>query len=252
VSEQSLLEQILDPGALSACFQPVVESHGSGYRTHYLECLVRGPKGTSVERPDVLFSYVRRKHAEVAVDRACIRAIMSVAEAFPGEGSLGINVHSVTLAVDADFLIFIKEEAGRYGIDLARIIIEIVEHGVPRNGAAFGEALTGLRRLGVRVALDDIGLGHSNYKMILDCRPDYFKIDRYFVQGAGSDFYRQAVLKSVAELARPFGARVVVEGVENEADLAASRAAGATLFQGFAFSRALPGSAYRDAGAASG
>jgi EAL domain-containing protein (putative c-di-GMP-specific phosphodiesterase class I) len=252
VTEQSLLEQILDPGALSACFQPVVESNGSGYRTHYLECLVRGPKGTAVERPDVLFSYVRRKHAEVAVDRACIRTILSVAEAFPGEGSLGINVHSVTLAVDADFLMFIKDEAGRRGIDLARIIIEIVEHGVPRNGDAFCEALAGLRGLGVRVALDDIGLGHSNYKMILDCRPDYFKIDRYFVQGSGSDFYRQAVLKSVAELARPFGARVVVEGVENEADLAASRAAGATLFQGFAFSRALPGSAYRDASAASG
>jgi EAL domain-containing protein (putative c-di-GMP-specific phosphodiesterase class I) len=200
----------------------------------------------------VLFSYVRRKHAEVAVDRACIRTILSVAEAFPGEGSLGINVHSVTLAVDADFLMFIKDEAGRRGIDLARIIIEIVEHGVPRNGDAFCGALAGLRGLGVRVALDDIGLGHSNYKMILDCRPDYFKIDRYFVQGSGSDFYRQAVLKSVAELARPFGARVVVEGVENEADLAASRAAGATLFQGFAFSRALPGSAYRDASAASG
>jgi EAL domain-containing protein (putative c-di-GMP-specific phosphodiesterase class I) len=251
VTEQSLLEQILNPGALSACFQPVVESNGSGYRTHYLECLVRGPKGTAVERPDVLFSYVRRKHAEVAVDRACIRTILSVAEAFPGEGSLGINVHSVTLAVDADFLMFIKDEAGRRRIDLARIIIEIVEHGVPRNGDAFCGALAGLRGLGVRVALDDIGLGHSNYKMILDCRPDYFKIDRYFVQGSGSDFYRQAVLKSVAELARPFGARVVVEGVENEADLAASRAAGATLFQGFAFSRALPGSAYREASAAS-
>jgi EAL domain-containing protein (putative c-di-GMP-specific phosphodiesterase class I) len=96
------------------------------------------------------------------------------------------------------------------------------------------------------LALDDIGLGHSNYKMILDCRPDYFKIDRYFVQGAGSDFYRQAVLKSVSELARPFGARVVVEGVENEEDLVAARAAGATLFQGFAFSRALPGSAYQE------
>jgi EAL domain-containing protein (putative c-di-GMP-specific phosphodiesterase class I) len=198
-----------------------------------------------VERPDVLFSYVRRKHAEVTVDHACIRAILAVAEAFPPDVTLGINVHSVTLAVDPDFVAFVREEAKSRGIDLARIIMEIVEHGVPRNAAAFGEVLAQLRGLGVRVALDDIGLGHSNYKMILDCRPDYFKIDRYFVQGAGSDFYRQAVLKSVSELARPFGARVVVEGVENGDDLAAARAAGATLFQGFAFSQALPGSAYQ-------
>jgi EAL domain-containing protein (putative c-di-GMP-specific phosphodiesterase class I) len=246
VTDQSLLEQILEPGSLSAAFQPVVEGNGSGYRTHYLECLVRGPKGTAVERPDVLFSYVRRKHAEVAVDRACIRALLAVAQAFPEDVDLGVNVHSVTLAVDPDFLNFVREEADRHGIAPARIIVEIVEHGTPKNVAAFGEALCGLRGMGVRVALDDIGLGHSNYKMILDCRPDYFKIDRYFVQGAGSDFYRQAVLKSVSELARPFGARVVVEGVENEEDLAVSRAAGATLFQGFAFSRALPGSAYQE------
>lgn len=159
VSEHSLLDRILERGVLSARFQPVVESCRSGYRTHYLERLVRGPKGTAVERPDVLFTYVRRKQAEVAVDRACIRAILDVAEALPGGGSLGINVHSVTLAGDADFLPFIREEAGRRAIDPARIIIEIAEHGVPWNVPAFGETLAGLRRLGVRIALDDIGLG---------------------------------------------------------------------------------------------
>src|SRR6185369_8891608 len=100
---------------------------------------------------------------------------------------------------------------------------------------AFRNALAGLRDIGARIALDDVGLGHSNFLMILECRPEYFKIDRYFVHGARSDFYRQAVLGSVVHLAKPFGARVVAEGVEDEDDLAAVRAAGIDLVQGWMF-----------------
>jgi EAL domain-containing protein (putative c-di-GMP-specific phosphodiesterase class I) len=54
----------------------------------------------------------------------------------------------------------------------------------------------------VRIALDDIGLHGANYQMILDCRPDYFKLDRYFVQGIENDPYRRAIVDSIARLAR--------------------------------------------------
>ena len=47
--------------------------------------------------------------------------------------------------------------------------------------------------------------------MALDCRPDYFKIDRYLVEGCRDDSYRRAVLESIAGLARKVGARVVAE-----------------------------------------
>ena len=74
--------------------------------------------------------------------------------------------------------------------------------------------------------------------MILDTRPDYFKIDGYFVRGCRSDFYRQAVLESIAGLAARFGARVIAESVEDEAELATVTRLGIDLVQGWLFGRA--------------
>jgi EAL domain-containing protein (putative c-di-GMP-specific phosphodiesterase class I) len=73
--------------------------------------------------------------------------------------------------------------------------------------------------------------------MVLECRPDYLKVDRYFVTGCHDDFYRKAVLSSIAQLARPFGARVIAEGVEDARDLAVLKRLGITLVQGHLFGR---------------
>ncbi len=100
--------------------------------------------------------------------------------------------------------------------------------------------LKGLRRIGVRIAVDDIGLGHSNYRMLLECRPDFFKIDRYLVKGSNGDAYRRAVLHSIAELAQKVGAHAVAEGVDNEADLHTVCAEGIEMVQGYLLSRPIP------------
>jgi EAL domain-containing protein (putative c-di-GMP-specific phosphodiesterase class I) len=231
VREALLIDHILAPGALSVLFQPVLEE-ASG-RLHYLEALIRGPRGTSAESPEILFEYARRKHATVAVDRACVTAILADARRLPAETHLGLNVHASTLALDPDFLNYLGDAASLNGISPSRLVVEIVEHAPPWDVKAFRNGLEGLRAIGTRVALDDVGLGHSNFMMILECRPDYFKVDSYFVAGAHADFYRQAVLASVTRLARPFGAQVVAEGVESPQDLAAMRELGIGLVQGW-------------------
>ena len=137
--------------------------------------------------------------------------------------------------MDSDFAPYLGKTADFYGIALSRVVIEIVEHAPPWDLGGFHNTLQALRDHGARIALDDVGLGHSNYMMILECRPDYFKIDRYFVHGAQDDFYRQAVLKSVVQLAQPFHARVIAEGVETPDDLAIARGTGIDFAQGFLF-----------------
>jgi EAL domain-containing protein (putative c-di-GMP-specific phosphodiesterase class I) len=238
-----LSERILEPGALSVRFQSVYEVRGHTARRHYDECLIRGPQGTSVECPDILFEYARKKNCEAVLDRACIQAVLRAASRSAEDVVLGINVHASTLAMDPEFVSFLADTAGMTGIAMERLVIEIVEHSPPWDVRGFRNSLEGLRSIGARIALDDIGLGQSNFMMILECRPDYFKIDRYFVHGARNDFYRQAVLASVCHLARPFGARVVAEGVETPEDLEAVQAAGIELVQGFLFGqpRSAPG-----------
>jgi EAL domain-containing protein (putative c-di-GMP-specific phosphodiesterase class I) len=236
-AERCLLDRILERGSLSVQFQAVVDLRSSTPQPHYLEALIRGPRGTSAEAPSILFEYVRRKNKEAVVDRACVEVILDAALALPDDLKIGINVHASSLAMDPSFVGFLGASLAEHAISPRRLVVEIVEHAPPWDVIGFRSALAGLRRLGARIALDDVGLGHSNYMMICECRPDYLKVDRYFVDGCHTDFHRRAVLASVAQLARPFGARVVAEGIEDPLDLAVLRRLDIALAQGFLFGR---------------
>jgi len=249
----TLLDDILAPGRLSVVFQPIFEMGAAPPRLFGLECLVRGPHGTSAERPDVLFDYIRRKQAECAVDRSCVATALAEAGRLPGEPRLSLNVHALTLDRDTGFRDFLLEQAGRAGIDPRRLVVEIVEATPPRlGGPSFRRALAELREAGITIALDDVGLGQSNYKMILDVRPEIYKLDRYLVANAWSDSHRLVILDSLARMVRRLEARAVAEGVETRDELVAVEAAGIDLVQGFLLARPLARPDLLEAGYLSG
>lgn len=233
----SKLEQLLAPGGLRVLFQPVVRVDATGARVDYLEALVRGPSGSTVERADVLFDYARLRHAEKDIDRACTVAVLGAAEAIPSRPAIGLNVHASTLSGDLEFPAFLCDHLASHELPPERLVVEVVEHAPQLGVLQLREAVDALRRVGVRIALDDMGLGHSNFAMLLELAPDYLKVDRYVAQGCHRDFRRRAVLESLVVLARRLGARVTAEGIEGFADLAAARALGIELFQGFLLCR---------------
>jgi EAL domain-containing protein (putative c-di-GMP-specific phosphodiesterase class I) len=236
MGQLSLLDRLLQPHALRAVFQPVVNLGLAGRPVHYHEGLVRGPRGTNVERPDVLFEYARRKLAEAAVDRAALRAVLRAAGVCRG-ATVGLNVHRSTVAHDCGFVAFLSGELAKAGIAARSVVLELVEHGELCDMRTLLPRLDDLRCMGVRVALDDFGTGHANYMMLLECRPDYVKVDRRFVHGCHSDDRRQAFLDSLVALAGRVKAQLVAEGVEQSADLESVRHAGIALAQGFLLGR---------------
>ena len=102
----TLLDAVLKPGALVPLFQPIFRVKQNGRELHSLECLMRGPKGTSVERADVLFAYVRHKREEIAVDRACMRSALGAAAVLPFEPPISVNVHASTSDATPDSCVF--------------------------------------------------------------------------------------------------------------------------------------------------
>ncbi len=232
-----LWDLILEPQGLTTLFQPIFESDSSGRRLFALEALTRGPRHTNIERSDVLFEYVRRKRGEPQVDLLAIASALRQARGLPQVPGVSLNVHAVTLERERRLPFWLAELAAEYAIPLDCLIIEIVEHAPPWSGPHFLEALDRLRGMGVRIALDDVGLGQSNFRMIVDCRPDLLKIDRHFVDGCHADPMRRAVLESISDLASRLGARAVAEGIETEEDLEAVKAAGISLHQGYLLCR---------------
>jgi len=230
---RTLLQEILAEGGLTVLFQPIMEIGKEKFSIFAMEALSRGPKGSNAERADVLFEYVRRKGKESDVDRACAAAVFKASESLPACCSISLNVHAATLERDRDWPEFLADVCGRHGLPLNRLILEIVEQQKYTDPERFFQAVDRLRRAGVRVALDDIGLGYSNYRMLIELHPDFFKIDRYFVTGSSQKPNARAAIESIVLLADRLGAQVIAEGIETEDDLNTVRELGIRMAQGY-------------------
>jgi EAL domain-containing protein (putative c-di-GMP-specific phosphodiesterase class I) len=234
---RSAIDDLLRPGSLTPLYQPIYRMEKGGRRVHGVECLMRGPRGSNFESAKILFEYVRLKREEQAVDRACVEAALMNLPMLPSDIAISINVHASTLGRDSGFSDFLLAAADRAQLPLDRLTIEVVEHAPPWDSETFVRVLRRLRTLGVKIALDDVGLGQSNFKMMVDAAPDFLKVDRYFVDGCHANSDRRAVIGAIQYLGRHFGAELVAEGVETTEDLDAVAGLGIDLVQGFLFSR---------------
>jgi len=237
VKRRTLLHDILAPGGLTILFQPIFETPGETPMLFALEALARGPKDSNVEPANVLFEYVRRKGKEVEVDRACLARAIAAGAGVPGSPAISVNVHASTLERDPNLSDFLVETCSAYDMPVSRLILEIVEQQKFWDERAFFHALNDVRALGVRIALDDIGIGYSSHRMLIEVRPDLYKIDRYFITDCTSKPSSRAAIESIVLLASRLGGRVVAEGIESLADFDTVTSLGIDLVQGFYFAR---------------
>jgi EAL domain-containing protein (putative c-di-GMP-specific phosphodiesterase class I) len=230
-----VLGTLLEPGGLQAQFQPVFDASAPLLPIHYLEGLVRGPRGSSVQHPEQLFAYARLRHVEAEMDRACVRAVL--AAACSSGRAVGVNVRQSTLSSDRGFARFLSGRLSASRLDPGSLVLEILEQGEIDDRRVLQHNLRELHAIGVRLAVDDFGTGQANYALLLHCRPEYLKVAAEFVRGCHADPRRQALLRAIVALARQIGASVVAEGVEHPAELAFVRGEGITLLQGYLLGR---------------
>lgn len=239
MTPRMMIEELLLPGAIRIEFQPIVTVSDDGIELYALEALARGPRDTSMERPDVLFEYARRKGEETTLDLICVAQALAAAAGLPSRPAISINIHGSTLSSLPRFAATFLDLAKLNGIAPDRLMLEIVEHRAPWAVESLRSTLQELRHAGVRIALDDLGVGASNYTLFVDCRPDHIKIDRYLVKGCHDDAYRIAVLRSIVALGNACGAIPIAEGIEFHEDLTTVLELGITRVQGWMFSRSL-------------
>ncbi len=232
---------LLNGEQLSTVFQPIFDISSPACEVWGLEALTRGPAGTHFERASVLFDYVRLKQEEVAADRCCIAAAFAARQRLLPQSIplLTVNVHAGTLERDRTFPAYVERTASDYGIDTRDLVVEIIEQSTYFDSTHLIRALDDLRALGVRISIDDLGLGHGNYRLILDAHPDYLKLDRYFIHGCAGDHRRRALIESVQHIGVSLDCAVIAEGVERMEDLLTLRAMNISLIQGFLL--AVPG-----------
>ena len=133
----------------------------------------------------------------------------------------------------------VLEAMGRHGTDAGRLQLEVTESQIMENrGVAIG-SLRRLREAGVRIAIDDFGTGHSSLACLHAFPTDVLKVDRAFVANLDRDPNLVALLRSVTEMARTLGKRVVAEGIETDAQHRLLSELACDMGQGYRFSRPL-------------
>jgi EAL domain-containing protein (putative c-di-GMP-specific phosphodiesterase class I) len=227
-----MIEPRLQSGPIAVRYQPIFQRTPANWKLFAIECVMH-TKGTASGRS---FS---RKHA-TRMDRASISIALSEIGKLPRRSfKVVLNVHAATLGAGGSFASFLRGSAETNGIRADELILDLVREAPARGEREIHATLEDLRELGCQLALDDVGLGHSNYKAVVDLYPDYLRLNRYFVEGCASDYPRQAVLRSLNRLARKCSAAVVAGGVEDPADLDTLIEIGIDLAQGRLMSRAV-------------
>jgi Amt family ammonium transporter len=155
---------------------------------------------------------------------------------------ISVNVSPHQLAA-ADFVERVGEILVETGYPGRFLTLEITETTVLSNAAVVASRLERLRTLGVRIAMDDFGAGHSGLGLLHAVPIDTLKIDRSFVAAIGVVGAGEAMVRTVVSLARGLGLDVVAEGVEGMDQLELLLGLSCGFAQGNLFSQPLPAAA---------
>jgi diguanylate cyclase (GGDEF)-like protein len=118
--------------------------------------------------------------------------------------------------------------------------LEVTETAVMADADRGTVVLAALRELGIGLSLDDFGVGYSSLAMLKQLPIDELKLDRTFAQGMAADARDAAVVTAAMSLSRPFGVKVVAEGVETPVAFTALRIASVPTVQGYGIARPMP------------
>ena len=150
------------------------------------------------------------------------------------EVSINVSIEQFRNTGFSNLVIAILEE---HGCPADLITIEITETIAHTNIAGVTEHIKALRAVGVRIAIDDFGMGYSNLAQLSGLKFDILKVDRSFVSGIDSEGKAREVSRAIIQLGKNLGCRVVVEGTETPGQVAAAAQLGCDEIQGFFFSK---------------
>jgi diguanylate cyclase (GGDEF)-like protein len=152
---------------------------------------------------------------------------------------VAVNLSAANL-LDVELPGIVAAALERHALAPSALRFEVTETSVLADAERCVAVLTALRRLGVGLSLDDFGTGHASLARLATLPVDELKIDRSFITDVATNAAHRAIARTIVDLGRSLGLRVVAEGIEDEQCLAVVRALGCDAAQGFGLGRPAP------------
>ncbi len=238
--EQALLADLtaaLAGDELSLVYQPQFDREGETITG--IETLLRWNHPTRGFVSPALFIPLAERYGLIGKITPWVlsRAMRETADL--GDFTIGFNASAVEFADPA----FVDELAlliARHDFDPRRLEIEVTETAVLAEEDGVRANMARLHELGLKIALDDFGVGYSSLSHLRLFPFDKLKIDRAFVIGCAENVQSATLVHAVVSIGRALGMKVIAEGVETEAQRKFLKVAGVHGMQGYLFAKPEP------------
>jgi diguanylate cyclase (GGDEF)-like protein len=243
VLQGELHESLSRPGELMVHYQPKIDLVTG--ETVGLEALVRWLHPTrGWIGPSVFIPLAEQSGLIDEVTRFVLGEVVSQLARWPREDRLPIAVNlSAHTAANPEIVTIITTLLREHEVGPEHLQVEITETALVADRTRVVPVLEALDAAGVRVAIDDFGIGQTSIAQLRDLPVDVLKIDQLFVADLADEENGErarSVIKAMVDLAHSFGLQVVAEGVEDGTTAANLRSLDVDQAQGFWYSRAVP------------
>lgn len=216
-------------GQLTVQYQPILDTDGALYS---MEALVRWHNPVRGAISPAEFIPVAEKSRLIHELGLCVlKQVCDDLESLP-DVSVNVNISAWQLAHDT-FLGDYVDVLERKNISPSRIVLEITESAMLDTSDEFIERMADIKRAGFKIALDDFGMGYSEFNQLRKLPFDIIKIDKSYIQNIGTDVVTDTFVSAVTQIAGKMDRTVVAEGIETEDDRVRASVAGCRLFQGY-------------------
>ena len=241
LSEENDILTALDHNHFAIWLQPQVDLHTGKVRSAEALLRMRQADG-SWELPEGLIDRIENCGLMVTVGHWVLEESCRLLSAWQSRGMmmpLSVNLSALQL-MHPNMVPELLELIGRYRIQPDTLILEVTESrriDDPNEAVAI---LRPLRNAGVRIALDDFGMGYAGLRQLQHMKTlpvDVLKIDKAFVEGLPDD---SSMVEAIIQMAHSLRLEIIAEGVETEAQRSWLAQAGVECGQGFLFAKAVP------------
>lgn len=219
------------PFAITMAFQPIVDVRTGAVFAY--EALVRGTGGEGAAE---ILAQVNPDNRYV-FDQACRRTAVALAARLQVPCFVSINFLPNAVYKAATCIRATLQAAREHGFPTSRLIFEITENEELVDKEHLRDIIHEYRRQGFKTAIDDFGAGYAGLNLLAEFQPDIIKLDMALVRVIDSDPVRQAIVRGILGVCEALRIDAIAEGVETHAEVAALRAMGVHLFQGYLFAR---------------
>jgi sensor c-di-GMP phosphodiesterase-like protein len=239
------IERALQTGEFVPYYQPIVDIRSGQLRGAEVLARWRKPDGTLV-MPGAFIPLAESSGLIRELTRDLMRRVCAEAGAAIGRRpALKISFNFAgQLFGDEKIVKDVRNIFSASPIKLSQVVLEVTERDPIENFTATRQTIAALQGLGVRIAIDDVGTGHSGLSYMLKLGVDIIKIDKMFVDAIGTDRNSTTIVETLVDLAPNMRMDVVAEGVENFEQVMYLRELGVRSAQGYVFAPPLPGKSF--------